>query len=420
MDTTTSTPHVSRRRFLQGLLATGGVAATGMPSWLTDAAFGATPIGAADGVVVVVTLLGGNDGLNTLAPISGPDRGRYETLRPTLGVPAGLLLPVGDGTRGLHPALPRLAARFAQGTVALVPGVGTNGDGSHFVTQDRLMAGTATSSVATGWLGRFGDGLPDWAGGFGEIAVGSWVPLHLVGSRLEVTSLPTGGKLWGSDTTTPAQVHAYTAVRTLASAPTGLGAMADVVADRTRDAVDRAGSVTGMYGAGLPAKGLGRDLTLAARAINADLGTRCLSVCRFGWDTHAVQLTTHQNLLAELDEAIDLFFAALAPSFQRRVTMLVVSDFGRRGGENSGRGTDHGAAGLAMLIGDNVKGGIYGAHPSLTTLDASGSLVPTVDVRSVYASVLGPWLAADARATLGATYEDLKLFRAGPGVTPAP
>jgi uncharacterized protein (DUF1501 family) len=100
------------------------------------------------------------------------------------------------------------------------------------------------------------------------------------------------------------------------------------------------------------------------------------------------------------------------------VSVLVLSEFGRRAAENSSIGTDHGSAGLAVLIGDNVQGGMYGAQPSLSSLDRAGNLVPTVDVRSVYASLLGPWLAGDPSGTLGASYEDLHLFKAGPGVTP--
>jgi uncharacterized protein (DUF1501 family) len=329
------------------------------------------------------------------------------------------LLPIGDGTQGLHPSLPRLAARYQAGKVALVRGVGTNGDGSHFVTQDILMAGTATTVRTTGWLGRYADGLSDWQTGFRGVAVGSTVPLHLVGSRAEVTALPSSANLWGTDVTTKAELNAYTAVRAIASGPTGLGRMADATAASTVDSVDRAGTVAALCGTGLPTALLARDLTLAARTINANLGTRCITVCRQGWDTHARQLADQATLLAELDDALALFFTQIASTYRSRVTVLVVSEFGRRAAENSGLGTDHGSAGMAMVIGDNVKGGLYGASPSLTTLDSTGSFVPTVDVRSVYSSVLGPWLGGDASATLGATYEDLHLFRAGPGVTPS-
>jgi uncharacterized protein (DUF1501 family) len=410
----------TRRRFLQGAAVAGGVTAAGIPTWLAERAAAATPVATTDGIVVVVTLLGGNDSMSTLVPISGADRGRYTTARPTLAYPASSLLPVGDGTWGLHPYLTRLAARYAHGSVALVRGVGTNGDGSHFATRDTMMAGTATTDRSTGWLGRYADGLTEWGSGFRELAVGSTVPLHLIGDRVDVTALPSVGTLWGSDTTTRYEQTAYAAIRAMAAGPTGLGAMADATAAATRDAVDRAATVRSLYGAALPTTLLSQDLALAARAINADLGTRCLTVSRPGWDTHAMQAATHNGLLTELDQAIELFFTSLSSSFRNRVTMLVVSEFGRRFPENAGRGTDHGAAGIALVIGENVKGGLYGAHPSLATLDAAGGLVPTVDIRSVYASLLDGWLDGDASGTLGGVYEDLRLFRAGPGVTPAP
>jgi uncharacterized protein (DUF1501 family) len=144
-----------------------------------------------------------------------------------------------------------------------------------------------------------------------------------------------------------------------------------------------------------------------------------VSVTRQGWDTHALQLAGQAALLTELDDALEVFFTQLASSFRRRVTVLVVSEFGRRAAENSSAGTDHGAAGVAMVIGDNVKGGVYGASPSLTTLDGAGNLVPTVDVRSIYASVLGPWLGGDPSGTLGGAFPDLGLFAAGPGASPS-
>jgi uncharacterized protein (DUF1501 family) len=158
---------------------------------------------------------------------------------------------------------------------------------------------------------------------------------------------------------------------------------------------------------------------MAARVINADVGTRALTVSLSGFDTHAAQLSDHALYHGAVDEAIEAFFTALAPAFRRRVTMVVVSEFGRRPAVNGGLGTDHGNAGLAMVIGDNVKGGLLGAQPSLTTFDAAANLVPAVDFRSLYASLLSGWLAADDRAILGATYERLDLFRAGPGAVPA-
>lgn len=406
----------TRRRFMQGLLAVGGVAA-GLPTFLAQAAAAATPIGTTDGVLVVVTLRGGNDALNTLVPISGSHRSRYEQLRQTLALAPETLLPVGE-EHGLHPSLSRLAARFTAGQVAVVRGMGTFGDLSHFNTQATLMAGTAGTSRATGWLGRYGDGLTEWDGGLRAVAVGNAVPLHLVGTRVKVTALPAPGDLWGADTAATWERSAHECLRAFAASSTGLGTWGDRVAVVQRDALDRAGPVAPLYAPGLPAAGLGRDLTLAARLINADLGTRCVAAELQGWDTHAFQLPSHAAQLAQLDQAIETFFATLTPAFAQRVTMLVVSEFGRRPAANASQGTDHGAAGLAFVVGNNVRGGLYGAQPSLTTFDAAGNLVPTVDFRSLYNSVLTPWLAGTS-SLLGGSYEDLQLFRAGPGATPS-
>lgn len=410
----------TRRRFLQGLAAAGGIVSAGIPTWLAGTAGAATPIGATDGVLVVVNLLGGNDGLNTLVPRGAPERGRYETLRGTLALPTSSLFPVGDGAYGLHASLKATAARFATGRVAIVNGVGSNGDLSHFATQATMMAGTTGSSRSTGWLGRYGDGLTEWDSGQRGIAIGATVPLHLVGARTKVTALPSVGGLWGSDVNTRWERSAFDAVRAFAGAPTGLGAMADKAAAAGRDAVDRAGQMEALYSDTLAGSKLGMDLTLAARVVNANLGTRCITVERQGFDTHAQQPDAHAALLAELDSAIEGFFTLLAPSFRQRVTMLVVSEFGRRPMQNAGLGTDHGNAGLALVIGDNVRGGVYGSQPSLSSFDANGNLTPTVDIRSVYGSVLRRWLDGDDTSVLGKSFEDLNLFTAGPGVTGAP
>jgi uncharacterized protein (DUF1501 family) len=412
----TATKGHSRRRFLQGVVAAGGLAAAGLPSWLADAAAGAaSPLGPTDGVLCVVMLLGGNDGLNTLAPISGTARGQYQGLRPKLALPASSLLPVGDGTWGLHPSLPKLAARVKGGTAAVVQGVGTNGDGSHFATRNVMMSATSNGDQSTGWLGRYADGASGWDSGFSEVAVGGWVPLNLVGKRVEVTALPSTGTLWGSDQSVRGEVTAYSAIRAMSSTASGFGPLADRTTAAVTDSVDRAGSVASLYSSTLPASGLQRDMALAARTINANLGTRVVTVNKNGYDTHARQLADHATLLSELDSSIELFFSTLSSSFRKRTTVLVVSEFGRRPAENGSDGTDHGTANLAFVVGDNVKGGLYGAPPSLTALDPAGNLVPTVDVRSVYASVLGSWLKDDASGTLGASYENLGLFKAGPG-----
>jgi uncharacterized protein (DUF1501 family) len=409
----------TRRRFLQGLVVAGGVTAAGLPSWMLEQAAATTPLGPDEGALVVVNLKGGNDGLNTLAPLTGTARSRYQALRPQLAYPVEDLLPIGDGSWGLNPSLAHVAEAYAAGTVAILQSVGTNGNMSHFDTTAIMQAGTSTTSRATGWMGRYADGLTDWDLGFREVAVGGVTPLSLRGKRAVVTAL-SSGQLWGSDSSMPWERDTYDALRAMAASPTGLGAQADAVAQATKGALDRADEVKTLYdGFDATTAPLVRDLTLAARVLNADLGTRCITVERDDFDTHALQLVNHAVLLAELDAGLARFFDELAPALRRRTAVLVASEFGRRPAQNGSHGTDHGSAGLALLVGPNVRGGLYGPSPSLTTFDTNGNLVPKVDIRSVYASLLGPWLGADARSVLGTGYADLKLFRAGPGVVPA-
>ncbi|MDQ2648005.1 MAG: DUF1501 domain-containing protein, partial [Actinomycetota bacterium] len=156
------------------------------------------------------------------------------------------------------------------------------------------------------------------------------------------------------------------------------------------------------------------ELTIAARLLNAGLGTRAITATIGGWDTHAGQLAMQAERLGELDAGIEGFFQELRPEVAAQTTMVVVSEFGRRAQVNGSNGTDHGAASHTLVIGEKVKGGLLGAYPSLTALDSSGSLVPTVDFRSVYATVVERWLRADAKALVG-PYEQLDLFRSTPG-----
>ena len=111
-----------------------------------------------------------------------------------------------------------------------------------------------------------------------------------------------------------------------------------------------------------------------------------------GFDTHANQLRRHDELLVALDNGLAAFLADLSGrSTERDVLIAVISEFGRRVAENHSGGTDHGAAGLAFLLGARVKGGLHGRAPSLAELDGDGNLVFTTDFRSVYATVIEDW-----------------------------
>jgi uncharacterized protein (DUF1501 family) len=410
---------ISRRRFVQGAVAASlGLALPLLRPRDAGAAESAAPLGAGEGVLVSVFLGGGNDGLNMLAPITGTARGHYERLRGGLAVPAGALAPVGDGW-GLHPKMAALHRRFTAGQVALVQGTGLPlQDLSHFTAAAKIMQGNVSATSGTGWLGRFLDGLPDASGGLRGMAVGTSVPLSLVGAQSKATTVPPSGDMWGADRATPGQGALLDAVAALADRPTGFGRWGDAIAASGAQAIAHAETAAKAFRPDPGPGGPARDLLLAARLINLDLGARAIAVTIGGWDTHAGQAGVHEVLLQRLDAALEVFFANLRPDLRDRVAVLVQSEFGRRPQASASLGTDHGNVQPMVLIGEHVRGGVVGGAPDLGRLDDRGNPAPSVDFRSVYATVLERWLGADARQVLGQSLPQLDLFEAGPGHTP--
>ena len=406
----TDARSLTRRRFLQaGAMSVG--ASLLLPSWLADLAGAATPIGPDDGILVTVLLLGGNDGLNTVVPTGDPN---YYAKRGAIAVPAIDALPIGVGV-GLHPKLTWLKSRFDAGQVAALQGVGdVKPDLSHFSAMARWMAGDGTNGSGSGWLGRYLDGLPGGNDPFHGVTLGQSVPLLMNGKAVKATALPTSfGDVLSTKAKDDWSRRAAECVRAMGSArTTGLGAWGDQLAAAGRTSVDLAASVKGLYAPKLAEGRLTQQLDLAARLINANLGVRVLHTQFGDFDHHADLPGEHATRMAELDAGLQRFFTTLSPTFAKRVTVLTLSEFGRRVQANQSSGTDHGAASSLFAVGARVKGGLYGTPSSLATLDRSGSLVPTVDVRSVYATVLDSWLRADSRQILGGRFENLGFVNA--------
>jgi uncharacterized protein (DUF1501 family) len=157
-----------------------------------------------------------------------------------------------------------------------------------------------------------------------------------------------------------------------------------------------------------PGTKVGQKLRGVAQVHLANLGTRVFYLDHGSFDTHASQLGEHAKLWEEVSGAIDAFFTDLREhNAADNVLMFLFTEFGRRVHDN-GSGTDHGAAGAAFVIGDPVKGGQYSEHPSLKAEDLSqGDLVPNVDFRGVYTTILEDWLKLDAKPIVNGTFEKL-------------
>jgi uncharacterized protein (DUF1501 family) len=158
-----------------------------------------------------------------------------------------------------------------------------------------------------------------------------------------------------------------------------------------------------------PQTALAGQLKTVAQLIAGDHGTRLFFVTLGGFDTHSQQAGSHGALMAELSGAVTAFYRDLkAHGLAQQVLVATYSEFGRRLKENGSLGTDHGAASQMFLISGAGKGGIVGAHPSLTDLD-DGDLKHHTDFRSVYAALLERWLGIAAEPVLGGKFAPVGL-----------
>ncbi len=161
---------------------------------------------------------------------------------------------------------------------------------------------------------------------------------------------------------------------------------------------------------------LAAALQLASELIVTGLGPKVIHVTLGGFDTHERQAARQDSLLTYLDSAVSAFYQDLkAYGMSDRVLVATWSEFGRRPRENANQGTDHGTASPVLLVGDTLRGGLYGRAPSLSALDAGGNVKHTVDFRSVYQAILEDHLGVDALEVLGQRFDQLAVVK-----SPAP
>lgn len=366
-----------------------------------------------DPILVVIQLTGGNDYLNTLIPYGDP---LYYDNRSNVGIPQDQVLPIDDHF-GFNPAAAPIKDLYDQGKVAIINGVGyPNPNRSHFRSMDIWHTCEPDKVGTEGWLGRVIRDLdPKSENVLTGVNFGRGLPRSLALSGVPVASvavLESYGVLTGisgePERSEALDVFARMYAPTMGSGPvmeylgqTGLDALKG--ADILKTAPEKYSS--GVEYANSP---IGRNLEGIAKVLTADLGTRIFYTQHGGYDTHANQGPAHPKLWTELSQAVTDFYADLKEhNVSENVLMFVFTEFGRRVKDN-GSGTDHGSGGLALAIGDPVKGGMYSEYPSLKAEDLlEGDLHFNMDYRGVYGTMVEKWLGLDANSVVGGNFEQL-------------
>lgn len=361
--------------------------------------------------LIVVQMAGGNDGLNTIVPYT--DSAYYQA-RPTIGVKASDVLHL-DERVGMHPALASFQGLWGQGKLAVVEGVGyPNPNLSHFAAMDIWQTLDLSGQGSTGWLGKYVAGLVDKDGHpFQSLSVGASLPtaLQALNADVPVVGDPKAYALQAdagqAKSAAQARVQALLKLYNTYPQSAPYAALLDATAQSAYTGSQQLRDVESRYQpqATYPSSNLAKGLQTLAEAIVEGLGLRVGYVTLGGFDTHAQQANTQASLLKDLADSLAAFYADLAAhGASQNVVVMTWSEFGRRVEENASLGTDHGTAAPLFVLGDAVRGGVYGEPPDLNHLDNAGNLTFTTDFRSVYATVLDGWLGAPAQAILGGDF----------------
>lgn len=411
---------IKRRQILQGLACTPLM----MRSLAAEAA------AANDTIVVVVALNGGNDGLNTVVPLTqyaaynalrspAGAGGSIAYLRPQLSATAfnsnPATAPASSTQFAFAPTMVPMRQLYATGKLAVIAGIGFPGaelqPQSHFNGFSDWSTGQInvdSSAIPAGWLGAALAGTaPGALGTTASIDGGQLVASSTAGQGL-VVDRPGNFNL-----SVPYYIPQFTlgdAYQKMLNvrATTAAATLAQSVSNATLNAVGAMQDFAQLAG-DYPSTSseLGQQLQVIAQMIMGRAGIRGYAASAGGYDTHSNQAGTHPQLLADLSTAIQQFYTYLQKkNLSKNVVIVTISDFGRTTGANFSLGTDHGTASVAFVLGDAVKGGVYGSYPSLTKLDSDNNLVVHVDFRNMLSDIIVA-MGGNATTVLGQTYPKL-------------
>jgi len=339
-----------------------------------------------DRVLVIVFLRGAADGLTLVAPTADDD---YYRARPTLAVKKADALDL-NGYFALNASLKPLMKHYQAGDLAIVHGAGSEDNSrSHFDAQDFMEHG---GNAGGGWLGRYLRARGPSASALSAVAIGTTQPESLRGAPAGAVMQTVRDFSFGDDD--PTVIDQLAKLYAAEAGPLGQAARDTVEAvKRLREIRSR--NDPPANGAQYPDSNFGRGLREIARLIKADVGLLTTTIDINGWDTHFVQQQLIPGLMSDLANGIDAFFTDLG-SESRRVTLVTMTEFGRRLKENTSFGTDHGAGSVMFLLGDGINssqfagGTVRSGWPDLSqrNLDEVGDVPARINYRDVLAPIL--------------------------------
>lgn len=436
---------ISRRNFL-GMSASFGALAALSNFNFAQAQTGASESFAANDyrALVCVFLFGGNDGHNTIVPLSGGEYNAYRTLRGGLGLTPDKIIGISANSQpfGLHYALPELQTLYNQGALAIIPNVGNlvkptmKTDLSQVPTQlfshsdqtAQMQNGSPDNSLGTGWGGRAADVLlPANSGSTFPSSVSfNGAALFSSGGQVQTASLQPNNDLTQNafniypPATGNARLQAQRQIIAANSSFNLVNHANRVVSDSLDlNAILRNAGGSGGITTQFPSTSIGQQLKEAAKIISLRTTvnvSRQVFFCGLGgFDTHSSQDYTHWDLLQQLSQALGAFYAATQElGAANQVTTFTASEFGRTL-QPSGSGSDHGWGGHQFVVGGAVRGGMmHGSFPSFASLNAPyfldprGILIPQISLAQ-YGATLAKWLGV-ADAQLNSVFPNLPNF----------
>jgi|HubBroStandDraft_3_1064219.scaffolds.fasta_scaffold02169_3 uncharacterized protein (DUF1501 family) len=375
-------------------------------------------------VLVSIFMEGGWDALSVLAPVK---EARYRELRPTLGLAEGAGRVFSEDENLMwHPAAGGLAELHEEGKVTTFPAIGYQpADESHFTSRHYWEVGQLDANARTGWMGRYLDLTGEPGNPLQGLSLDYSLAPALATSRMPVAAVssPADYTMWaygmgepisgpaldtfGALGTLSAPSPAYEQARN-ASYDTGLVLDKMTSFVRTEKESGDASQVT------YPTGEFAERLAVLAAMLHNEMPITCASLNAVGsYDTHSNEAATLAANLEQTVTALVAFQRDLeARELDQRVLIELWSEFGRRPMEN-GSGTDHGAGGVAFLIGTRAAGKMVGEFPGLTNLDVNENLLNTSDFRSMYCALLEQWFQTEAGLVIpeAASFERPQLVR---------